>query len=59
MSTEEKPKSSRIEIRIASDLVKKLDRWRGAQEDVPNRSEAARRLMMKGMEDTGAGSAQL
>jgi hypothetical protein len=32
-------------VRATSDLVARLDRWRGRQPDVPNRSDAIRRIL--------------
>ena len=37
--------SERFEIRMDSDLMSRLDNWRGEQDDRPSRSEAARRLL--------------
>jgi metal-responsive CopG/Arc/MetJ family transcriptional regulator len=32
-------------VRAPQDLVARLDRWRGGQPDVPNRSDAIRRIL--------------
>lgn len=32
-------------IHMTDDLFKAIDRWRASQEDVPNRSEAVRRMV--------------
>ena len=32
-------------VRAPQALVARLDRWRGAQEDVPSRSDAVRRIL--------------
>ena len=32
-------------VRAPQDLVARLDRWRGTQADVPNRSDAIRRIL--------------
>ena len=48
----EKPKSDwdeakvmRFELRVPASFVKLLDNWRREQDDLPNRSEAIRRLV--------------
>ncbi|MFN3364596.1 MAG: YfbU family protein [Allorhizobium sp.] len=43
-------RTSRFEMRTDSDFMDRVDRWRSEQPDVPNRSEAARRLMELGLE---------
>jgi hypothetical protein len=34
-----------LQLYASDDFIAALDRWRGAQSDVPNRSEAMRRLV--------------
>lgn len=46
--------TERIEMRLPSDLLEKIDEWRGRQTDVPNRSEAIRRLAAEGMSNNQA-----
>jgi hypothetical protein len=36
-------------IRLSDDFMKGVDRWRIEQDDVPNRSEAMRRLILLGL----------
>lgn len=40
----------RLDMRIPKALIVRMDRWRGAQEDVPSRSEAIRRLLEIGLD---------
>ena len=40
----------RFEMRLPLDLGARLDRWRRKQSDLPNRAEAARRLMEIGLD---------
>jgi hypothetical protein len=42
--------NQRFEMRLPLDLAERIDRWRARQPDVPNRAEAARRLMVIGLE---------
>lgn len=42
-------KSERVELRLPFDLLEQIDEWRGGQSDVPNRSEAVRRLAAAGL----------
>jgi uncharacterized protein YfbU (UPF0304 family) len=44
-------KTERIEIRLDSDTIVRIDGWRMRQDDVPSRSEALRRLIEGGLED--------
>ncbi|MEQ9131111.1 MAG: hypothetical protein RJQ08_13615 [Salinisphaeraceae bacterium] len=46
-------KSERFEMRISSDLVAHIDAWRRIQDDIPSRSEAARRLIVIGLGKEG------
>ena len=39
----------RFELRIDDTTLELLDRWRAAQTDFPNRSEATRRLIKQGL----------
>lgn len=43
-------KTERFEMRLDQDMIDQLDRWRSDQDDVPSRSEAARRLIEAGLE---------
>lgn len=38
-------RNERFEMRLDSDVLDKIDAWRAEQDDVPSRSEAARRLI--------------
>jgi len=42
-------KSERIELRMDSEILDQVDSWRRAQNDMPNRSEAMRRLIQKSL----------
>ena len=41
--------SERFEMRIDSELLERLDSWRGSEEDTPSRAEAVRRLLEAGL----------
>lgn len=41
--------TERFEMRIESELLERLDNWRGAEEDAPSRAEAVRRLIESGL----------
>jgi metal-responsive CopG/Arc/MetJ family transcriptional regulator len=41
--------TARFEVRFPVEFLKAVDLWRGQQEDVPNRSEAIRRLVELGI----------
>jgi uncharacterized protein YfbU (UPF0304 family) len=43
------PKTERLELRLDSDLIEKVDNWRTEQDDLPSRSEAIRRLLEGGL----------
>ncbi|WP_210339622.1 YfbU family protein [Ensifer sp. ENS07] len=43
------PKAERVELRLDTDLIEKVDVWRGEQADLPSRSEAIRRLVEGGL----------
>jgi metal-responsive CopG/Arc/MetJ family transcriptional regulator len=45
------PKTLRMQLVISPSLVRKVDAWRGRQEDVPNRSKAIRLLIEHSLED--------
>lgn len=45
------PKTERIELRLESETVERIDDWRSRQDDLPTRSEALRRLIEGGLED--------
>jgi metal-responsive CopG/Arc/MetJ family transcriptional regulator len=38
-------KDQRVQIVTTSDLIRRIDEWRREQPDLPNRSEAIRRLV--------------
>lgn len=42
-------KSERVELRLDSHVFDKIDEWRSKEADLPNRSEAIRRLIQKGL----------
>jgi len=42
-------KNARFEMKVPEDLLGRVDQWRGQQSDVPNRSEAIRRLIEAGL----------
>ncbi|MCW5823799.1 MAG: hypothetical protein KIT34_13420 [Cyanobacteria bacterium TGS_CYA1] len=42
-------KSERVELRLDSQVFDKIDEWRSREADIPNRSEAIRRLIQKGL----------
>lgn len=44
-------KTERFELRLDQDMIDRLDQWRGRQHDTPSRSEAARRLMERGLSE--------
>jgi len=41
--------SERFQMRVSKDFIKTVDAWRRKQEDMPNRSEAIRRLVELGL----------
>ena len=43
------PKTERLELRLDSDFIEKVDNWRSDQADLPSRSEAIRRLVEEGL----------
>jgi Arc/MetJ-type ribon-helix-helix transcriptional regulator len=42
-------KTERVELRLDSQVFEKIDEWRAKEADLPNRSEAIRRLVQKGL----------
>jgi hypothetical protein len=38
-----------VAVRLTLELAETLDDWRRAQKDIPNRAEAIRTLMLKGL----------
>jgi Arc/MetJ-type ribon-helix-helix transcriptional regulator len=44
-TTTEEGKLRRVPVMIPPSMVKQLDQWRGHLDDVPNRSEAIRRIL--------------
>ena len=47
----EKKFDAQIHLTIATKMLKRVDEWRAKQPDVPNRSEAIRRLVDLGLSD--------
>jgi uncharacterized protein YfbU (UPF0304 family) len=47
--------AERFEMRIDSELLERLDRWREAEDDRPSRAEAIRRLIEGGLAHDGEG----
>jgi len=47
-------KSERLEMRVSSDFLQKIDAWRREQPDLPPRAEAIRRLVEMGLAGSGA-----
>jgi len=45
------PRTERLELRLDEEALGRIDEWRGDQPDVPNRSEAVRRLVTAGLEN--------
>lgn len=43
-----------VNMRLPGTLVTSVDRWRGTQPDVPNRSEAIRRLVESGLKNSAS-----
>jgi hypothetical protein len=41
--------TARFEVRLPIDFLKAVDQWRRSQDDLPNRSEAIRRLVEAGI----------
>jgi metal-responsive CopG/Arc/MetJ family transcriptional regulator len=45
--------SERLQMRVSKEFLKVVDMWRRKQEDIPNRSEAIRRLVELGLKSRG------
>jgi uncharacterized protein len=43
------PKTERFELRLDEDILARIDKWRGDQDDLPSRAEAMRRLVEAGL----------
>jgi len=41
--------TERLQMRVSKDFIRIVDAWRRKQEDLPNRSEAIRRLVELGL----------
>ena len=52
-------KTERFELRLDPELIRKVDDWRGDQQDLPTRAEAVRRLVEIGMLVRGKNDIQL
>lgn len=48
------PPSNRLQMIVTPDFLRMVDEWRRRQEDLPNRSEAIRRLTMLGARQSDA-----
>jgi len=48
--------SQRLHLMVPTSLTKKIDDWRRREPDLPNLSEAIRRLIELGIESVKAGS---
>ena len=46
-------KTERFEMRLDRETLDRVDRWRGAQDDVPSRAEAVRRLVDEALTSLG------
>ncbi|HEY0140400.1 MAG TPA: YfbU family protein [Thermoanaerobaculia bacterium] len=42
-------RTERFEMRVDEEILERIDRWRGSQDDVPSRAEATRRLIELGL----------
>lgn len=45
--------SERHQIIVSADLIERINEWRRTQPDLPNKSEAIRRLVELGLQATG------
>jgi hypothetical protein len=45
------PKTQRFFMRIEPDLIERLDNWRASKRPVPSRSEAARQLLRRALDE--------
>ncbi len=52
-------KTERFELRLDEDLIEGVDDWRTAQDDVPSRAEAVRRLVEAGLRVKSKGAVEL
>lgn len=43
------PKDERLNLSVSRSLLKAIDDWRRLQEDIPTRTDAARRLIEAGL----------
>ena len=43
------PKNERFELRLDSEILERIDKWRGGRPDLPSRSEAVRQLVEAGL----------
>jgi len=43
---EGRPELTQIQLRLPTELLERLDYWRGRERGVPNRSEAVRRILI-------------
>ncbi len=48
------PMSERFEMRVEEDILRRVDKWREKQSDVPSRAEAMRRLVEIGLARSGS-----
>lgn len=46
------PKTERVELRLDAETLERIDKWRIRQADTPSRSEALRRLVEGGLEES-------
>jgi hypothetical protein len=47
VSKEREEVTERLEMRVSPGFLRLLDEWRRREEDIPSRSEAARRLIVE------------
>jgi hypothetical protein len=47
------PKQTTLQMRVSDNFLKVVDEWRRKQADLPNRSEAIRRLVELGLKVKG------
>jgi len=53
------PKNERLELRLDSEILVRIDAWRSEQADLPGRSEAVRQLIDVGLGDLSARQAYM
>jgi hypothetical protein len=51
--TEKPKKESRLEMRVDTSWLKRIDDWRRQQDEIPSRAEALRRLTDIGLRQAG------